>query len=56
MFNHALVALGLLLLLITNERARAHNATRVRNRLAGMGLEPNLVEGVYIVQPIYLKK
>jgi hypothetical protein len=38
----SLVALCLLLLLGTNQRARAHVAGRVRNRLAGLGLEPHL--------------
>jgi hypothetical protein len=41
--NVALVALGLLLLLLTHKRARAHIGTRLRNRLASLGLEPDLV-------------
>jgi hypothetical protein len=38
----ALAASVLLLQLLANQRARAHVAHRLRNRLAGLGLEPGL--------------
>ena len=39
----ALQALGLLMLLATNKQAKAHIGARLRNRLAGTWLEPNMV-------------
>jgi uncharacterized MnhB-related membrane protein len=54
-FNGALMAVSLVLLLATNTQARAHLGTRLRNRLASMGLEPNHVVPFLVeVRPVFI--